>query len=60
MEHLSHKGRQKELGLFSLEKRMLRGFLIMAIQYLKGNYKQEANQLFTQVDSDRTKENGLN
>ena len=31
----------------------------MAFQYLKGAYKQEGEQLFTGVDSDRTRGNGL-
>ena len=31
----------------------------MPFQYLKGAYKQEGSQLFTQVDSDRTRENGF-
>mgnify|MGYP001860132968 CR=1 FL=1 len=30
----------------------------MAFQYLKGAYKQEWEQLFTRVDSDRTRWNG--
>ena len=31
----------------------------MAFQYLKGVYKQEGEQLFVRVDSDRTRGNGL-
>ena len=54
---ITYDDRERELGLFSLEKRRLWGDLTVAFQYLKGVYKQEAEWLFTRVDSDRTRAN---
>jgi len=54
LAHLSCEERLRELGWFLLEKRRLRADLTVAFQYLKGAYKQEGEQLFLRVDSDRT------
>ena len=59
LEHLSYEDKLKELGLFSMEKRRLRGDLIVSFQHLKGVYKPEGNQLFTREEHDRTKGNGF-
>lgn len=46
MEHLFYKDRLREMGLFSLENRMLQGAFIAAFQYLKGAYEKDREQLF--------------
>lgn len=50
--------RLRGLDFFSLEKRMLRGDLLVAFQYLHGAYKKDKEGIFTRVCSDRTKGNG--
>ena len=57
LEHLSHEDRLRKLGLFSLEKRRLRGDLIAAFQYLKGAYKDDREGPFIRDCSNRTNGN---
>ena len=52
---LPHKDRLGALGLFSLEKRRLRGDLITMYQFLRGSYKEDGDSLFTRSHMERTR-----
>jgi len=57
LEYLSYEERLRELGLFSLEKRRLRGDLRVPVP--EGAYRKGGENLFSKACCDKTRSNGF-
>ena len=59
LETKPYGGRLKELGMFSLQKRRLRGDMIALFKDLKGCHTEKGQDLFSILPERRTRNNGF-
>ncbi|RMC06510.1 hypothetical protein DUI87_15947 [Hirundo rustica rustica] len=58
LEYVSCEERLRELGLFNLEKRRLRGHIVNTYKFLKVRCQKDGARLFSFVPNDRIRSNG--
>ena len=60
LETKTYEEMLRELGLFSLERRRLRGDMIAIFKYLKGCHLEDGAELFSVAQRVRPEQMGLN